>query len=98
MVYNFTNLTNANSTLEQIIEIDKHFTGGFFSILIILSFFVILLVKMLPYGARQSFATASFISSVISALLWISGFTNILPMIITLIMTIIGIFLIFFFE
>ena len=98
MTYNFTDFLNANSTFEQVIEIDTSLTGGLLSLLVIVSLFTILFVKMLPYGPRQAFATSSFISAIISALFWISGFADILPMIITLVMTITGIILIFLFE
>lgn len=98
MPYNFTNFTNANTTLEQVIEIDQNFTGGVFSLLIIAALFIVLFVRFLPYSPFQAFAGASFISSILSALFWIAGFVDLIAMIVTLIMTVSGIVLMIFLD
>lgn len=96
MVYNMSNVTNANSTLEIITAVSSDLTGGIFIILMIVALFVIIFVNLSYYHVSSSLAVASYLTAIIGGFLWLAGLVPLKILIMLLILPIIGTFAMFF--
>lgn len=75
VLYNLSNVTAANNTLQILHAVNVDLTGQMFSIMVILLIFVVMIVafsrQIEPQGAVL---TAGFLTSIITILLWLAGF------------------------
>lgn len=95
-MYNLTNITDANSTLQMIQAINTDLTGGVFIMLMLLSLFVIILINMSFFNPSSAFMVAGFIVSVISGLLWVAELLPTFILVVAMVMPLIGIFWVMF--
>lgn len=96
--YNLTNLTLANTTLEQLKTVDRELTGGWFSILLIIALFVIIFINLSFYNSSSAFLVAGFFTNIVAGLFWLAGLVPIHVFIVTLILPFAGIILIFWLK
>lgn len=98
VLYNLTNITAANSTVGIIQSINIDLTGGSFSFMLIITLFAILFVyNSKERGAEGAFLAASFLTSIMTGLLFLAGVVGfsilITVIIVTVIATILAIFM-----
>lgn len=94
MVYNITNLTSSTNLL-NIVQTVNVWSEGFFGIMFILVFFVILFIAFKNFPTKTAFVSAMFISTLIAILF---KFINLVPdlvVIIGVIGTIVGVSVLF---
>ena len=72
-MYNFTNITNKNTTLELIQSVNYELTGGMFSLLIIIALGIIIFMSTQNQGIGESFILTNFILSIVAGLFWVTG-------------------------
>jgi len=90
-IYNLTNITWANSTLEQLQAINVDLTGGFFAMLLVFALFIIIFINLSFYNISAAFMVASFFATVISGLMWLAGFVPLLIFVMAIILTVISV-------
>lgn len=92
---NLTGITDANTTLEIIKIINVDLTDGFFSLLLIIAFMVILLINNAG-DFRDTFLLTSFIISIVAGMLWLAGLVSLIVMLGSILIVFIAILLYFF--
>lgn len=97
-MYNFTNITNANSTLDIIQAINTDFTGGLFIILMLVALFVIILTNLSYHNLGAAFVVAGFVTSTLTGLLWMAELVPMFALIIAMILPAVGIMMVFFLK
>ena len=75
MSYNLTNITNADNIF-QITEAVNDLTDGWFGLLILISFFMILIVSYKNQPMNVRVTSASFLTAILSMLFRVLGFTS----------------------
>ena len=95
-IINFSNFTAANSTVQYIQAVNTDLTGGWFGILIVIALFTVLFIRLMYYNIAAAFLAAGFITATLSTLLWMVGIVPLFVLIITLILPMIGMFLVKF--
>ena len=91
VLYNLTNITNANSTvgIMQMINIDL--TGGAFGTMLVLTLFAILFVyNSKGRGSEGAFLAASFLTSIMTGFLFLAGVVGFSMLITVIIVTVIA--------
>ena len=95
---NFTNITMANSTLQQLQAIHLDITGGWFAILLCISLFIIIFISMSFYEVGGAFLIASFFTTMIAGLFWMAGFVPTIVFVSATIFMAIGVVLVTFIK
>lgn len=94
-MYNLTNVTNANNIYEITSEINT-LTGGLYGAFFVSAVFLICFIVMKNYDTKTVFLTASFITSIISGIMYflklISMSVLILPVILLFVSILIKVF------
>jgi len=89
-LYNFTNITNSNSTLQIVEALNLDFTGGWFIILFLIALTVILLINYTAGEFKETFLAVSFMMVLITGLFFIAGLVPVMVIIFALFMMIIA--------
>lgn len=71
--YNMTELVNATNVLDIIKELNTDYTGGFFILMALIAFFIILMSNFSFEGAKVGFLVTSFLVSSTTGLFWLAG-------------------------
>ena len=82
-MYNFTNITAANSTLEMLRAANADIFDGWFTILLLVALFIIIFVNTSFYGSKESMLATSFIVGLLSWFMW---FAELFPISVPIIM------------
>lgn len=72
-VFNFTNITNANSTLQVLQGVNNTLVGGNFWILVIVAIAFVILINLTFYRFKGALTAMSFTVSIISGLFFLAG-------------------------
>ena len=91
--YNTTNLTNAHTIVEQITELNA-LSGGVFIASVLFAIWIVLFISSKNQGVRVSLLGVSFIMSIISTLAWYLGWVAGYIVMIPIVATMFGIFMI----
>ena len=97
-MYDFSNITSANSTLQIIQFINKDWTNGSFVLLMLFSLFVIIYLNVSFYSAPNALAVTSFVMMILTGLCWLAGLIGLYVLIIVEVILFIGIFLSILFD
>jgi hypothetical protein len=73
MAYNFTPVTQANTTLQLMDALDVSIFGGMFFFLLVIAAGAIIIINLAFYKAKDFMLYGAFFISIISGLLWIAG-------------------------
>lgn len=87
---NFTNITNANSTLQMLQQVNVDLTGGVFIMLLVIALFAIMLINFIYYNVSAAFLVAAVFTNLVSGMLWMAGMVPFTIFIVTLVLTPIG--------
>lgn len=90
VLYNFANITAANTTRELAIAVND-LTGGIFGILLLVSLVLIIMINLAFYNIKTQLSIASFFAVVISILAWISGLIPLFVVVVCIIFLIVSI-------
>lgn len=72
-MFNFSNVTAANNTIDMISAINTDITGGWFIILLVISIFVIIFINQSYYHTKHALLMAGFISAIVVNMFWWAG-------------------------
>jgi uncharacterized membrane protein (DUF485 family) len=98
MVFNFTNITSGNSTLDILQTVNNEMFGGLFTILLVVALFFIIFINLSFYKASSAFMAASLFTTMITMFLYFSGLVPLMVFVISMVLTLIGILLALFIK
>lgn len=86
-MYNFTNIINANNTLEMVQAVSTDWTSGIFLLLfLVVALFVVIFINLSYYNISAAFLVASFMASALTGLAFLAGLVPLYALIIMLIL------------
>lgn len=90
MVYNLTNFTGSNNLFELSVA-SNDLTGGLFFVLVVALIFVISFVSMKRFPAGSAFVSASFITFVLSTVLWVVGLVPVYVLVVVFVLLLLSV-------
>jgi len=97
MSYNLTNVTNANTFLEQFVAINS-LTGDIFAIMLLFTLFIVMFLTFKNYDTRVVLLGSSFIISLISVMFLWAGIIGTTPVMICVGMLVLSLVLATFWQ
>jgi len=97
MSYNLTNVTNANTFLEQFVAINC-LTGDIFAIMLLFTLFIVMFLTFKNYDTRVVLLGSSFIISLISVMFLWAGIIGTTPVMICVGMLVLSLVLATFWQ
>ena len=94
-LYNLTNFTAINSTVEQLQWVNTELTGGLFGILIVIALFAILIMRLMYYNFSVAFLAASFMTATLSIFIWLLDLIPTYALIIVMILPMVGVIIVY---
>jgi len=85
-MYNLTNLTQGNTLLDLVTNVND-LGGGSFMLLVLLLIFVVMFVTFRRNGNLEGMLTSSYLTSVIAIFMFWGGFISIMILLIPIILT-----------
>ena len=76
--YNLSNISETNSTLEILRAVNLDIGQGWFTIMLLIALFVIILINWTYYSAKEALLASSFFASFIAWMMWLAALVPIL--------------------
>lgn len=92
-MYDFANITGANSTLQILQSVNTDWSGGILGIMILLVLGVIVFMNLSAYGTKETFLVTTFYISIMAGLLWLSGLVGMYVLIICIVLLFVAVLL-----
>ncbi len=91
IIYNISNISAANNTVQILQAVDKDLTGGVFSIFVVMIIFIVLIMQFSKDSDPQgAILAASFLTTIISIMFFAGGFVPLIAVIYMIIITVLA--------